>query len=436
MNFPDNQTIDAIFARQKAFFASRQTYDIAFRKQSLERLKQALLNNRELLYAALDADLGKPREHVDMAEIGAVLHEIDFALEHLDQWAVPQEVPTADIIAPSKCYITQEPFGVAYIIGPFNYPVNLTLTPLIGAIVGGNTCVLKPSETTPNTSAALEKIITEAFEPEYVVVIQGGRDENTHLLGLPFDFIFFTGSPDVGKVVMRAAAEHLTPVVLELGGKCPLIVLPDADLNQVVEQILFGKFINSGQTCIAPDYLYVHADVREALLDKLAIAIKQHLPDISSTGKLVTVRQVEKLEALLDASLGQVIVGGDADPTRRVFSATVVDQVQWNDPLMSQELFGPILPVLSFSSASEAIAAVNLHHPKPLAVYVFTRDMEQAQTVITQIQSGDAQVNGVMLHAFSPYLPFGGIGASGMGEYHGHYSFLTFTHKKSLRIVP
>jgi aldehyde dehydrogenase (NAD+) len=435
MNFPDNQTIDAIFARQKAFFASRQTYDIAFRKQSLERLKQALLNNRELLYAALDADLGKPREHVDMAEIGAVLHEIDFALEHLDQWAAPQEVPTADIIAPSKCYITQEPFGVAYIIGPFNYPVNLTLTPLIGAIIGGNTCVLKPSETTPNTSAALEKIITEAFEPEYVVVIQGGRDENTHLLSLPFDFIFFTGSPDVGKVVMRAAAEHLTPVVLELGGKCPLIVLPDADLNQVVEQILFGKFINSGQTCIAPDYLYVHADVREALLDKLAIAIKQHLPDISSTGKLVTVRQVEKLEALLDASLGQVIVGGDADPTRRVFSATVVDQVQWNDPLMSQELFGPILPVLSFSSASEAIAAVNLHHPKPLAVYVFTRDMEQAQTVITQIQSGDAQVNGVMLHAFSPYLPFGGIGASGMGEYHGHYSFLTFTHKKSLRIV-
>jgi aldehyde dehydrogenase (NAD+) len=436
MSFPDNHTIDAIFARQKAFFASRQTYDIAFRKQSLERLKQALLNNRDLLYAALDADLGKPREHVDMAEIGAVLHEIDFALEHLDQWAVPQEVPTADIIAPSKCSITQEPFGVAYIIGPFNYPVNLTLTPLIGAIIGGNTCVLKPSETTPNTSAALEKIITEAFEPEYVAVIQGGRDENTHLLGLPFDFIFFTGSPDVGKVVMRAAAEHLTPVVLELGGKCPLIVLPDADLDQVVEQVLFGKFINSGQTCIAPDYLYVHADVREALLAKLTTAIKQQFPDIEATGKLVTIRQVEKLQTLLNASLGRVIVGGDADPTRRVFSATVVDQVQWNDPLMSQELFGPILPVLSFTSTSEAIAAVNRHHPKPLAVYVFTHDMEQAQTVITQIQSGDAQVNGVMLHAFSPYLPFGGVGASGMGEYHGHYSFLTFTHKKSVRIVP
>ncbi|OCR22056.1 aldehyde dehydrogenase [Pseudomonas syringae] len=436
MSFPDNHTIDAIFARQKAFFASRQTYDIAFRKQSLERLKQAVLDNRELLYAALDADLGKPREHVDLAEIGAVLHEIDFALEHLDQWAVPKEVPTAEIIAPSTCYVTQEPFGVAYIIGPFNYPINLTLTPLVGAIIGGNTTILKPSETTPETSAVLKKIITEAFEPDYIAVVQGGRQQNTHLLSLPFDFIFFTGSPNVGKVVMRAAAEHLTPVVLELGGKCPLIVLPDANLDQVVEQLLFGKFINSGQTCIAPDYLYVQADVKEPLLAKLAHAVKQQLPDIDSTGKLVTSRQVEKLQALLADSKGRVLVGGEADPARRVFSATVVDQVQWSDALMSEELFGPILPVLSFASADEAIAAVNLYHPKPLAVYVFTHDQAQAQTVIDQIQAGDAQVNGVMLHAFSPYLPFGGVGNSGMGEYHGHYSFLTFTHKKSIRIVP
>ncbi|NBA93636.1 NAD(P)-dependent benzaldehyde dehydrogenase MdlD [Pseudomonas sp. R5(2019)] len=435
MNYLAPVAIDALFAQQQAFFASRQTYDIAFRKHSLERLKLALLNNRELLYAALDADLGKPREHVDLAEIGAVVHEIDFALAHLDQWTAPQAVPTADIIAPSQCYITQEPFGVTYIIGPFNYPVNLTLTPLIGAIIGGNTCILKPSETTPQTSAIIEKIMTEAFSRDYIAVVQGGREENTHLLSLPFDFIFFTGSPSVGKVVMHAAAANLTPVVLELGGKCPLIVLPDADLDQVVSEVMFGKFINSGQTCIAPDYLYVHSSIEQALLAKLVERVKHELPDMASTGKLVTSHQVARLQAILGQSRGNVRVGGQADADKRIFSATVVDQVQWGDALMAEELFGPILPVLSFESIESAVELINRHHPKPLAVYVFTGDAEQAKPIINHIQSGDAQVNGVMLHAFSPYLPFGGVGASGMGEYHGHYSFLAFTHKKSVRIV-
>lgn len=435
MSYPTPETIDTLFANQKQFFASRKTYDIAFRKHSLEALKQAVLNNREQLYVALDADLGKPRDIVDLAEIGEVIHEIDFALEHLDEWAEPVEVPTPEIIAPSRCYVSQEPFGVSYIIGPFNYPVNLTLTPLIGAIVGGNTCIVKPSETTPETSAVLAKIISEAFDPEYIVVVQGGREENTHLLSLPFDFIFFTGSPTVGKVVMRAAAEHLTPVVLELGGKCPLIVLPDADLDQTVEQLIFGKFINSGQTCIAPDYLYVHSSVKDTLLAKLVDRVKHEFPNIASTGKLVTSRQVARLQTLLTQSNGAVLVGGEADAEKRVFSATVVDNVQWNDALMAEELFGPILPVLMFDSIETAVDLVNKHHPKPLAVYVFTRTPDSAIPIIDTIQSGDAQVNGVMVHAFSPYLPFGGVGASGMGEYHGHYSYLTFTHKKSLRIV-
>ncbi|MGI0701084.1 NAD(P)-dependent benzaldehyde dehydrogenase MdlD [Pseudomonas aeruginosa] len=436
MIYTTPEEINAIFARQKKFFASRQTLDVEFRKTSLVRLRQALLANKELLYGALMADLGKTREAVDLAEIGEVVNEIDFALEHLDEWVEPEEVPTVDIIAPSKCYVTQEPFGVAYIIGPFNYPVNLTLTPLVGAIVGGNTCILKPSETTPETSAVLEKIIVETFPREYIAVVQGGRDENSHLLSLPFDFIFFTGSPSVGKVVMRAAAEHLTPVVLELGGKCPLIVLPDADLDQVVAQVLFGKFINSGQTCIAPDYLYVHEEVKTALLEKLIQQIKEKLPNVDSTGKLVTQRQVLRLKDLLDKSRGQTLVGGHFDVEKRAFSATVVDGVAWDDTLMSEELFGPILPVLTFERVDQAVNLVNLHHPKPLAVYVFTRQTENAKPIISCIQSGDAQVNGVMLHAFSPYLPFGGIGASGMGEYHGHYSFLAFTHRKSIRVSP
>jgi len=435
MTYPTPDTIDAIFARQRAFFDTRQTLDIGFRKHSLERLKAALLDNREALYVALDEDLGKPREHVDLAEIGEVLHEIDFALAHLDEWAAPKDVPTPDLIAPSRCYVTQEPFGVSYIIGPFNYPVNLTLTPLIGAIVGGNTCILKPSETTPHTSAVIEAIITQAFSPDYIAVVQGGRQENTHLLSLAFDFIFFTGSPNVGKVVMRAAAEHLTPVVLELGGKCPLVVLPDANLDLVVEQLLFGKFINSGQTCIAPDYLYAHTSIKEDLLGRLVAKVRQALPEPGSTGKLVTSRQVARLQDLLGRSAGAVLVGGQADAERRLFSATVVDQVRWDDALMSEELFGPILPVLTFESAASAVQQINQHHPKPLALYVFSRDTQAATAIIDQVQSGDAQVNGVMVHAFSPYLPFGGIGASGMGEYHGHYSYLAFTHKKSVRIV-
>ncbi|QXH33204.1 NAD(P)-dependent benzaldehyde dehydrogenase MdlD [Pseudomonas muyukensis] len=436
MNYLPTTAIDALFSAQKAFFATRATADVGFRKNALKQLRAAVVKNQEALYLALAEDLGKTREVVDLAEIGEVLHEIDFALANLDEWVVPEPVPTPEIIAPSECYIVQEPYGVAYIIGPFNYPVNLTLTPLIGAIVGGNTCIIKPSETTPETSCVIEKIIAEAFAPEYVTVVQGGRDENTHLLSLPFDFIFFTGSPNVGKVVMKAAAEHLTPVVLELGGKCPLMVLPDADLDHTVDQLMFGKFINSGQTCIAPDYLYVHSSVKDALLQRLVDRVKVELPEVNSTGKIVTAHQVARLDSLVKETRGKVLVGAQADLDKRAFSATVVDKVQWNDPLMAEELFGPILPVLEYDDVPTAVNLINQHHPKPLAVYVFGKDIELAKGIIDQIQSGDAQVNGVIVHAFSPHLPFGGIGASGMGEYHGRFSYLTFTHKKSVRVAP
>nr|WP_172693275.1 aldehyde dehydrogenase family protein [Pseudomonas fluorescens]AWH58712.1 Putative benzaldehyde dehydrogenase [Pseudomonas fluorescens] len=427
--------IQGIFSSQREYFASRATRSADFRKKSLIKLKEAVLDHKELLYKALEEDLGKTREVVDLAEIGEVIHEIDFALEHLDAWMAPEQVPTTEIVAPSTCYVTHEPFGVTYIIGPFNYPVNLTLTPLVGAIVGGNTCIIKPSETTPETSAVLSLIISAAFSPEYIAIVQGGRTENQLLLSLPFDFIFFTGSPNVGKIVMEAAAKYLTPVILELGGKCPLIVLPDADLDQTVDELIFGKYLNSGQTCIAPDYLYAHQDIKAQLLEKLVERVKRELPEVNSTGKMVTSRQVNRLKDILDKTEGRLLVGGNVDPENRSFSATVVDGVDWDDALMAEELFGPILPVLTFNSLDNAINLINHHHAKPLAVYVFTKDLEKAGQVIDQIQSGDAQVNGVLMHAFSPYLPFGGIGASGMGVYHGHYSFLAFTHKKSVRIV-
>ncbi|HBS77192.1 MAG: aldehyde dehydrogenase family protein [Pseudomonas sp.] len=427
--------IQEIFARQRVCFNSRTTRSAEFRKENLVKLKKSILEHKHLLYAALEADLGKTMEIVDLAEIGGVIHEIDFALEHLDKWMEPEKVPTDDIVAPSNCFVTHEPFGVTYIIGPFNYPVNLTLTPLVGAIMGGNTCIIKPSDTTPETSAVLGLIISSAFVPDYIAVVHGGRAENQYLLSLPFDFIFFTGSPNVGKVVMEAASKHLTPVILELGGKCPIIVLPDADVDQTVDQLMFGKYLNSGQTCIAPDYLYVHQDIKKLLLEKLVERVKRELPEVNSTGKIVTARQVNRLKEILNRTSGRLLIGGDVDADKRGFSATVVDDVDWDDALMAEELFGPILPVLTFNAIDNAINLINQHHAKPLAVYVFTKDLIQAERVIDHIQSGDAQVNGVVMHAFSPYLPFGGIGASGMGVYHGHYSFLAFTHLKSVRIV-
>lgn len=436
MEYLAPDVIESIFVKQKEFFASRETLSVEFRKKSLLRLRDAVLNNREIIYAALEADLGKPREAVDMAEIGEVIHEIDYALEHLDAWSEPQSVPTPEFMQPSHCYVTREPYGVVYIIGPFNYPLNLTLTPLVGAIMGGNTSVLKPSEATPETSAVIEKIIKEAFDPEYVAVVQGGRAENTYLLSLAFDFIFFTGSPNVGKVVMEAASKHLTPVVLELGGKSPLIILPDADLDQAVEQILFGKYLNSGQTCVAPDYSYVHHSIHEEFVERLTAAVTKHHSELGSTGKLVSARSVERLQELLAKTQGTITVGGQSNAEARQFSATVVDGVDWNDSLMSDELFGPILPVLTFNDVEEAVAAIVSNHPKPLALYVFSRNTEYAEKIIHGVQCGDAQVNGVITHAMSPYLPFGGIGASGMGEYHGFHSFECFTHRKSVRLVP
>ncbi|URD45392.1 aldehyde dehydrogenase family protein (plasmid) [Pseudomonas sp. BYT-5] len=436
MIYQTQEQIFEVFASQKKFFRNRATAPIEARKQALLSLKQAVIKHKEELYTALQIDLGKKAAEVDLGEINPVLHEIDYVLEHIDEWAEPILVPTPPQLAPSDCFITQEAFGVVYIVGPFNYPINLTLIPLIGAIMGGNTAIIKPSEATAETTGVLASIISDAFPSEYVAVVRGGREENTYLLSLPFDFIFFTGSTSVGKIVMRAAAEHLIPVVLELGGKCPVLVLPDADLEKTADQLMFGKFINSGQTCIAPDYVYVHESVKDALVEKIKGRIATHLPSIDSTGKLITSNQVLKLKDLIARSQGSVICGGEADVERRHLRATVVDGVTWNDALMEEELFGPILPVMTFSDLDEAVRLVNKHHPKPLAAYVFTQDIIIGNKVINDIPSGDAQVNGVMVHAYSPYLPFGGVGASGMGEYHGHFSFLTFTHKKSLRFAP
>lgn len=435
LNSSDAQRINQVFSSQKAYFASGETRSLAFRLHALEKLKTALQENIVRLHEAMAIDLGRPAQLVDFAEIAPIIEEIDFALENLAEWDLPEYAEIPPLLQPSEGEIVREPFGVSYIIGPFNYPIQLLLCPLIGAIATGCTAILKPSESCIETSAVLAKLINDTFAPDYIHLIQGARVENEHLLTLPFDFIFFTGSPQVGKVVMKAAAENLTPVVLELGGKCPAIVEADADLDQTVEQLMIGKFLNAGQTCVAPDYLLVAQSLKKPLLEKMVQAIAATLSEPGSIGKIITQRQIDNLSGMLAASRGNCLTEGHIDRENRYFPATVVDNVDWNDALMKKELFGPILPVLTFNPQDDVASLVNEHHPRPLAAYVFSKDYDAARALIDKIPCGDAQINGAITHTLSPYFPFGGVGGSGMGEYHGKFSYDAFSHRKSIRLV-
>ncbi len=427
------QTINDIFAAQKQWFQTGNTRDIEVRMQALRKLRQVILNNKPAIYAALESDLGKTPEIVDLAEIGAVVEEIDSMLAGLPEWSQDQVFPLEGTLAGSEGRIRAEPYGVSYVIGPFNYPFNLTLTPLAGIIAAGNTAILKPSEATPATSAVIRQVIEQAFPAEYVAVVEGARRENELLLAKPFDFIFFTGSPGVGKVVMKAAADQLAPVVLELGGKCPVVVLEDADIPQLVERVCFAKYLNSGQTCVAPDYLLVP----ESLQPEVIRQLKQALDNMQgqNIGKVVSERQIEKLAGYLSNTAGQVLSGGSFDKVTRQFAPTVVSHVGWEDALMQEEIFGPILPVLSYRDLDDCRENIIRYHDKPLALYVFSRDTGRALEFISTVQSGDAQINDALSHVLSTQLPFGGIGPSGMGKYHGKASFDTCSHQRSVRTV-
>ncbi|WKX27930.1 NAD(P)-dependent benzaldehyde dehydrogenase MdlD [Tatumella ptyseos] len=426
--------IDQAFAAQKKAFLTGKTTSIEGRLANLRRFKQAILTNKEAIYQALDSDLGKTPDVVDMAEIGAVTEEIDVMLENLATWAQDDVFPLAGHFTGSEGRIRAEPYGLTYIIGPFNYPFNLTLTPLVGAIAAGNTAILKPSESTPATSAIIKKVIEESFDPEIVTVIEGGRKENEILLAKPFDFFFFTGSPNVGKIIMKAAADHLAPVVLELGGKCPVVVFEDANIDLLIERLTYTKYLNSGQTCVAPDYLLVPEAIKEQVVSKLLAKISADYQG-KSIGKVVNAKQIEKLASYLQATKGKVVAGGEYDEQKRQFAATVVTDVEWDDALMEDEIFGPILPILSYTDLAKVREKIITHHEKPLAIYAFSRDEQAALDFITTIQSGDAQINDMLTHAMCPQLPFGGIGPSGMGKYHGKTSFDIYSHKRSIRTV-
>ena len=425
--------IKEILQKQETYFRSGKTEDVSFRIDRLKRLKEALGVNEKAIYEALEKDFKKPAFETYVSEIGIVLNEISFTIKHLPSWTKPEKVKTPITNFPSRSYIYSEPYGVVLIIGAWNYPLQLTLNPLVGALAAGNCAVLKPSEISSHTSNIIAKIIGGNFEEEYITVVEGGVEINKALLNENFDYIFFTGSVQVGKIVMEAASKHLTPVTLELGGKSPAIVDEEADVDLAAKRIVSGKFLNAGQTCVAPDYVMVHKRIKNDLLNHLDKYIhKFYGKDPSQSPdfpRIINERHFERLSGYLDN--GTIITGGQTKEEEKYIAPTIIDNITWDDPLMREEIFGPLLPVVEFENLAEVIETVN-QHPKPLSLYFFSENKKKQEMIIKEIRFGGGCINDTVAHFINHYLPFGGIGDSGLGSYHGKASFDTFSHKKSM----
>ncbi|HUH52206.1 MAG TPA: aldehyde dehydrogenase family protein [Flavobacterium sp.] len=425
-----------LLAQQRVFFATHQTKDIDFRLNQLRKLKKLVLQYEQKIADALWLDLHKSPEEAYLTETSIVLSEIDNHLKHLEQWAKPKAVATPIHLFPSSSKIIYEPLGVALIVAPWNYPFQLLFNPLIGAISAGCCSLLKPSPDAPNIAKVMQEMIAEAFDPKHICLVQGGRETNSILFAQRFNLIFFTGSPKVGKVVMRAAAEHLTPVILELGGKSPCVVDADADLDVAAKRIAWGKLLNAGQTCIAPDYLFAHSTIKDILLDKIAQHMKLMYGEDSKQSRfyprIINQRAMDRLTELL--SHGKIHTGGTFDRQEKYISPTIIDYVSPDFLLMQEEIFGPILPVMTFEHLDQAIDYINTNE-KPLALYYFGKNKNAAE-VLTKTSSGGACINDVILQVGNHHLPFGGVGNSGMGSYHGQESFLAFSHRRAVLTTP
>jgi aldehyde dehydrogenase (NAD+) len=419
--------------KQKQFFKEGSTKTLDMRKQTLQKLADIISKHEKEIIVALKQDLNKSEMESYTTEIGFLLEEIRFTLKHIDDWAAPVKVKTAKTHVGSKAYKVPEPYGTTLIIAPWNYPFQLALAPVIGAIAAGNTVVIKPSELTPNTSNLIKRIFDSHFNPEYLAVIEGGVETTQHLLEQPFDYIFFTGSVPVGKVIMEAAAKQLIPVTLELGGKSPCIVDDTANIPLAAKRIAFGKVTNAGQTCVAPDYLFVHESVKERFIKEFQKAVrdfygKNPLAN-DSYGKIVNERHFNRLTAYLED--GEILTGGRVDHASLKIEPTLMVPKDASVPVMQDEIFGPIFPVLGYDDLNEVIDFIN-DRPKPLALYLFTSDDGVADKVNGSISYGGGCVNDTLMHLATPYLPFGGVGESGIGSYHGESSFTAFSHYKSI----
>ena len=423
--------IQELAAQQRTYFNTGATCTAAFRRQALERLRAALLEHEEELNAALLADLNKAPAESYFTETGMVLEELRFQLKHFEKWARPRRVTTPLAQFPSRGERLPEPYGCVLIMAPWNYPVQLCLTPLAGAIAAGNCAVVKPSAYAPASSAAIARLLGEIFPPEFVAVVEGGRGENRALLEQKFDYIFFTGSPAVGREVMAAGAKNLTPVTLELGGKSPVIVDATADIPLAARRIAFGKVLNAGQTCVAPDYLLLHRSVKDAFVREYRRALEEFFPggDYGELPCIVNDKHFRRASRLLAGQ--RVLIGGETDLARRFIAPTLLDETDPAAPVMQEEIFAPILPMLCWQEREEVVRFVQ-SRPKPLALYLFTRDKEMERAVFDRCSFGGGCLNDTIVHLACSGLPFGGVGNSGMGSYHGKQSFDTFTHYRSV----
>ena len=427
------QEIKDIVTRQRKYFQTGATLPVSSRLTALQKLYHAISGHEAEIHDALKKDLGKSGFESYMCETGMVLEEISYMLKHTPKFAREQRVRTPLAQFHSRSYKKPSPYGVTLIMSPWNYPFMLTLSPLVDALAAGNTAVVKPSAYSPHTSEVLRLILSECFEPQYVAVVTGGRAENTRLLHEHFDYIFFTGSQNVGKEVMRNAAEYLTPVTLELGGKSPCIVDQTADIKLAAKRIVFGKYLNCGQTCVAPDYVYCHRSVKEKLIKEVQKQIrrqygKQPLRN-SDYGKIINEKHFDRILGLIDEK--KVVHGGSSDRSTLRIEPTVMGNVTFSDAVMQEEIFGPVMPVLTFDSLDEAIRRIN-SMPHPLALYLFTSDKKAARKVTARCGFGGGCINDTIIHLATSEMGFGGFGESGMGAYHGKTGFDTFTHYKSI----
>lgn len=420
-------------SNQRLFFNKHQTKKLSFRIEQLKLLQQAILDNEAAITKALNADLNKPELESYVTEIGSCLEEIKYALKHIRSWVKPKKVRTPLPYLPASSKVYSEPLGVVLIIGAWNYPLQLIISPLIGAIAAGNCAIIKPSEIAVNTSTLLAEIIPKYFDSSFISVVEGGKEVTQQLLEEKFDHIFFTGSPQVGKIIMSAAAKQLTPVTLELGGKSPCIVDADTHLEYTARRIVWGKFLNAGQTCVAPDYLLVDRKIKKDLLEHLKQIIQEFYGTTPETSpdyaRIINQHHFQRLCELLKT--GEIVVGGDTNPSDYYIAPTVIDGVSPEEGVMQEEIFGPILPVIEYTNLSEAIAFVNAK-PKPLALYFFSNNKQHQNQVLQETASGGACINDTIVQIAFPGLPFGGVGDSGIGRYHGKTSFETFSHQRSV----
>lgn len=429
-------TIKETVAAQRAFFHTGSTRSVEFRITQLKKFEAALKAHEQLLLDAIGADLKKSPYDTFTSELSLVYRELTFMMKNIRKWSKQQRVRTNLLNIPARSYRLAEPRGVTYIAGAWNYPYQLTLLPLVDSLAAGNTAVVKPSEVAPHTSAAMAEVINKTFAPEYCCAMEGGAEKAQEILEEPFDYIFFTGGTKIGRIVYEAAARHMTPVTLELGGKNPAFVLPDCDIATCAKRIVWGKLLNAGQTCVAVDYLLVHSSIEERLLKEMRTVMENHYPQNGVSDNFMSIvneRHTERIGALIDPT--KVYYGGVVDVKNRFVSPTIMHNVSFDDEIMKEEIFGPVLPVLRYDDLDAAVEQVR-SYPKPLSLYVFGSNHGEKDRLFRELSFGGGSQNDSVMYFANDHLPLGGVGASGIGAYHGEEGFNTFSHFKSIMEKP